>query len=89
MSLSSLFYLTPTAAKAAGYTHTGRAYGIPAYFHDHPWDGDQLALATKVRPLIVFVGLADALYGTAAGLILWATGGDEMHAPITVTGPIP
>ena len=66
-----LIYITRATAKAAGLTHEGTLFGVPAWFDGDDSDSDsEVSMATPKVPLLhAWCWLADKFYAFGAMLI--------------------
>lgn len=77
-----MIYITEKQALAAGMTHHGRIYGVPAWVCE---TADGVVGAPKLVPLVVWCWLVDWLYEAAA----WLMPADRyIEAPLRVLRPI-
>lgn len=78
-------YITRATAKAAGLTHEGTLFGVPAWFQGDDEDADVTMATPKVPLLHAWCWLADKFYEFGAMLI---PADQVLRSPIHVTGPI-
>jgi hypothetical protein len=80
----ALIYIGRATAKAAGLTHEGTLFGVPAWFAGD--DDGELSMATPKVPLLhAWCWLADKFYAFGAMLI---PADAELRSPIHITNRI-
>ena len=80
-----LIYITRDHAKAAGLTHEGTLFGVPAWFEGNDEDSD-VTMATPNVPLLhAWCWLADKFYAFGAMLI---PADAVLRSPITIKNRI-
>jgi hypothetical protein len=70
------FYVTIQDAKAAGLTHEGKLFGVPAWMR---CDGDNMAAVPKFQPFTAWTWLADKAFDIASYFI---PAGASLPSPI-------
>lgn len=78
-----MFYITKRQALAAGLTHEGTLFGVPAYFESS--DGDIVMGTPKVPILHLWCALCDSLYELASYFL---HGHHVLISPIYIKRPI-
>lgn len=78
-----LLYLTEARAIALGFTHEGRAFGVPAWLAEP--EAEEVIVCPKVPVLQAWAMLADCLLELASGLI---HADEVLEAPIHATRPL-
>lgn len=78
-----MFYITKREALAAGLTHEGKLFGMPAWFGE---DNGQICMATPKVPILhIWCMFCDALYELASYFL---HGHNVLRSPIHIERPI-
>ena len=80
-----MIYINKADALAAGLTHEGTLFGVPAWFVDVPHSSDEAIGTPKFVPLIAYCIVANLAFAAAAYLLPVGT---VLRTPIYIKGRI-